>query len=144
MTALAPHLTAFFQERLAVELHASVNTCDSYAYAFKLLLGYASKRLKCTPSRIELEQIDAPLVVAFLNDLQATRANGSGSRNARLAAIKSFVHYMEYRVQTLRDESPHNNTRRIKSTVRRLGENLPRSRHDARGGGSSRASRDNL
>ena len=98
MTSLAPHLTAFFQERLAVELHASVNTCDSYAYAFKLLLGYASKRLKRSPSRIELEQIDAPLVVAFLNDLQATRANGSGSRNARLAAIKSFMHYMEYRV----------------------------------------------
>jgi integrase/recombinase XerD len=104
MTALAPHLTAFFQERLAVELHASVNTCDSYAYAFKLFLGYASKRLKCTPSRIELEQIDAPLVVAFLNDLQATRANGSGSRNARLAAIKSFMHYMEYRVPSAMDQ----------------------------------------
>ena len=104
MTALASHLTAFFQERLAVELHASVNTCDSYAYAFKLLLGYASKRLKCTPSQIELEQIDAPLVVAFLNDLQATRANGSGSRNARLAAIKSFMHYMEYRVPSAMDQ----------------------------------------
>ena len=104
MTALAPHLTAFFQERLAVELHASVNTCDSYAYAFKLLLGYASKRLKCTPSRIEFEQIDAPLVVAFLNDLQATRANGSGSRNARLAAIKSFMHYMEYRVPSAMEQ----------------------------------------
>jgi site-specific recombinase XerD len=104
MTTLAPHLTAFFQERLAVELHASVNTCDSYAYAFKLLLGYASKRLKCTPSRMEFEQIDAPLVVAFLNDLQATRANGSGSRNARLAAIKSFMHYMEYRVPSAMDQ----------------------------------------
>jgi site-specific recombinase XerD len=69
-----------------------------------LLLGYASKRLKCTPSRIELEQIDAPLVVAFLNDLQATRANGSGSRNARLAAIKSFMHYMEYRVPSAMDQ----------------------------------------
>jgi site-specific recombinase XerD len=98
MTALAPHLTAFFQERLAVERHASVNTCDSYAYAFKLLLDYASKRLKRAPSRLELEQIDAPLVVAFLNDLQATRANGASSRNSRLAAIKSFMHYMEYRL----------------------------------------------
>jgi len=42
MSTLAPHLTAFFHERLAVERHASINTCDSYAYAFKLLLGYAS------------------------------------------------------------------------------------------------------
>lgn len=105
MTALAPHLTAFFQERLPIELHASVNTSDSYAYAFKLLLYYASKRLKVIPSRLELEQIDAPLVVAFLNDLQATRANGSSSRNARLAAIKSFMHYIEYRVPSALEQA---------------------------------------
>lgn len=98
MTALAPHLTAFFHERLAVERNASVNTSDSYAYAFRLLLDYASKRLKRAPSRLELEHIDASLVVGFLNALQATRANGASSRNARLAAIKSFMHYMEYRV----------------------------------------------
>jgi site-specific recombinase XerD len=98
MTALAPHLTAFFRERLAVERHVSINTSDSYAYAFKLLLAYASKRLKLAPARFELEQIDAPLVVSFLNDLQAARANGASSRNARLAAIKSFMHYIEYRV----------------------------------------------
>jgi site-specific recombinase XerD len=104
VTALAPHLTAFFQERLAIELHASVNTCDSYAHAFKLLLSYASKRLKRAPSRLELEQIDAPLVVAFLNDLQATRANGASSRNSRLAAIKSFMHYIEYRVPSALDQ----------------------------------------
>jgi integrase/recombinase XerD len=98
MTALAPHVTAFFQERLAVERRVSVNTCDSYAYAFKLLLDYASRRLKLAPSRLDLEQIDAPLIVAFLNDLQTTRANGANSRNVRLAAIKSFMHYMEHRV----------------------------------------------
>lgn len=98
MTALAPHVTAFFEERLAVERHASVNTSDSYAYAFKLLLDYASKRLKAAPSRLELEQIDAPLVAAFLKDLELVRRNGASSRNARLAAIKSFMHFMEHRV----------------------------------------------
>ena len=46
MTALAPHVSAFFQERLALERSASINTQDSYAYAFKLLLDYANKRLK--------------------------------------------------------------------------------------------------
>jgi len=97
MTALAPHLSAFFQQRLMLERQASANTCDSYAYAFKLLLTYASKRLKLTPSRLELEQIDAPLVVDFLNDLEATRSNTASSRNVRLAAIKSFMHFMEYR-----------------------------------------------
>jgi len=98
MTALAPHVTAFFQERLPLERAASVNTCDSYAYAFKLLLDYASKKLKVAPSRLELEQIDEPLVVGFLNHLETMRANRSSSRNVRLAAIKSFMHFMEYRV----------------------------------------------
>jgi integrase/recombinase XerD len=98
MTALAPHVSAFFQERLALERRASANTCDSYAYAFKLLLEYASKRLKVVPSRLELEQIDAPLIVGFLNDLEKTRSNQASSRNVRLAAIKSFMHFIQYRV----------------------------------------------
>lgn len=98
MTAIAPHITAFFQERLTLERRVSINTCDSYAYAFKLLLNYASKRLNIAPSRMELEKIDAPLVVSFLNHLETTRSNGASSRNVRLAAIKSFMHFMEYRV----------------------------------------------
>src|SRR5215831_1632901 len=98
MTAIAPHITAFFQERLTLERRASIHTCDSYAYAFQLLLTYASKRLELPPSRLQFEQIDAPLVVSFLNDLESTRSNGASSRNVRLAAIKSFMHFMEYRV----------------------------------------------
>jgi len=97
MTPLAPHLTAFFQERLTLERQASINTCDSYAYAFKLLLNFASKRLKVAPSRLEFEQLDAPLVVAFLNDLESKRSNAASSRNVRLAAIRSFMRFMEYR-----------------------------------------------
>jgi site-specific recombinase XerD len=97
MTPLAPHVTAFFQQRLPVERRASPHTSDSYAYAFKLLLAYASKRLHVPPSALHLEQIDAPLVVAFLNDLEATRANRPSSRNVRLAAIKSFMHFLEFR-----------------------------------------------
>jgi integrase/recombinase XerD len=98
MTAIASHVTAFFQQRLTLECNASVNTCDSYAYAFKMLLEYASKRLRTAPSRLELEQIDAPLVVSFLNHLEGARSNGPSSRNVRLAAIKSFMRFMEYRV----------------------------------------------
>ena len=97
MTAIAPHVTAFFQERLTLERQVSIHTCDSYAYAFQLLLTYASKRLHVAPSCLGFEQIDAPLVVSFLNDLEATRSNGASSRNVRLAAIKSFMHFMEYR-----------------------------------------------
>jgi integrase/recombinase XerD len=104
MTALAPHLSAFFEQRLTLECGASVNTRDSYAYAFKLLLEYTSKRLKVAPSRMEVEQIDAPMVVDFLNDLETTRSNGASSRNVRLAAIKSFMHFLEYRVPPVMEQ----------------------------------------
>jgi integrase/recombinase XerD len=98
MTAIAPHLTAFFEHRLPLERRASEHTRDSYAYAFKLLLTYASQRLTVTPSQLTLEQIDAPLVTDFLNDLEQRRGNRPSSRNVRLAAIKSFMHFLEYRV----------------------------------------------
>jgi integrase/recombinase XerD len=98
MTMLAPHVTAFFNERLTLERRASIHTCDSYAYAFKLLLQYASKQLKTAPARMEFEQLDAPLVAAFLDHLETARSNGVSSRNVRLAAIKSFMHFMEYRL----------------------------------------------
>ena len=98
MTPLAPNLTAFFEQHLMLERQRSEQTRDSYAYAFKLLLTYASERLKVAPSQLALEQLDAPLVRDFLNALETTRRNGPSSRNARLAAIKSFMHFLEYRV----------------------------------------------
>ena len=98
MTLIAPHIAAFLQQRLPVERRASPNTCDSYAHAFKLLFQYASQCLKVPPSELNLEQIDASLIVNFLGHLEAARGNGAGSRNIRLAAIKSFMHFMEYRV----------------------------------------------
>jgi integrase/recombinase XerD len=105
MTAIAPHVTAFFHQRLTLERRVSANTCDSYAYAFKMLLGYASKRLKTVPSKLQLEQIDAPMVVSFLNHLEAGRSNGASSRNVRLAAIKSFMRFIEYRVPSALEQT---------------------------------------
>ena len=98
MTAIAPHLAAFFQQRLPFERNVSRHTSDSYAYAFKLLLEYASERYQIRPSQLNVEQIDAPFVISFLNHLETSRANNPSSRNARLAAIKSFMHYLEYRM----------------------------------------------
>jgi integrase/recombinase XerD len=37
MTALAPHITAFFEQRLPIERGASECTRESYAYTFQLL-----------------------------------------------------------------------------------------------------------
>jgi site-specific recombinase XerD len=98
MTPIASHVTAFLQQRLPVERGASENTCESYAYAFKLLFEYASSRLKVAPSQLHLEQLDAPLIVNFLDHLETARGNSANARNIRLAAIKSFMRFMEYRV----------------------------------------------
>jgi len=104
MIPLAPHLTSFFQQRLPIERGVSSHTSDSYAHAFRLLLEYASERLHVPPSGLYLEQIDAHLVVDFLNYLEAVRTNRPSSRNVRLAAIKSFMHFLEFREPSAMDQ----------------------------------------
>lgn len=103
-TPIAPHITAFLRERLPLERRASQNTCDTYAYSFQLLFQFASTRLGVTPSGLQFEQIDAPLVMAFLEHLQNQRGNSGRTRNVRLAAIKSFMRYMEYRLPSALDQ----------------------------------------
>jgi hypothetical protein len=98
MTDLAPHLSAYLRERLPLERQASPHTCDTYAYAFRLLVTFAAQRLHTTPSALAIEQLDAPLILAFLEHLETVRHNRPKSRNARLAAIKAFAHFVEYRV----------------------------------------------
>ena len=104
MTLLAPHLTAFLAERLPKERRASVHTCDTYAYAFKLLVVWAAERLRTTPSALTLEQLDAPCLLTFLEYLETDRKNSVRSRNARLAALKSFARFVEYRVPACVDQ----------------------------------------
>lgn len=98
MTNIAPHMTAYLRQRLPVERAASQHTCDTYAYAFQILLDFASHKLAVTPSALQLEHLDAPLVLEFLEHLQSTRGNAPRTRNARLTAIKSFMHFVEHRV----------------------------------------------
>ena len=124
MTPIAPHITAFLQQRLPIERRASDNTCESYAYAFKLLFEYASDCLKIPPSQLNLEQIDAPLVVAFLSHLETARSNGPNSRNTRLAAIKSFMHFVEYRVPSALEQIRRVLALPVKKTDSRLVKHL--------------------
>src|SRR5215475_7392719 len=104
MTLLAPHITKFLRERLPIERRASEHTCDTYAHSFRLLFQYAAKRLGTTPSKLQLEQIDARLVVAFLQHLETERKNEAVTRNGRLAAIKSFMRYIEFQVPSALDQ----------------------------------------
>lgn len=104
MTPLAPHITAFLRERLPIDRRASEHTCDTYAHAFRLLFQYAATRLVTTPSQLHLEQIDAQMVLAFLQHIETERKNGAVTRNNRLAAIKSFMRYIEYQVPSALDQ----------------------------------------
>lgn len=104
MIPIAPHISAFLRERLPHERGASVHTCVSYAYSFQLLFEFASRRFGVTPSELALEQINASLVIDFLAYLETERDNSAATRNARLAAIKSFMHFLEYRVPALLEQ----------------------------------------
>ncbi|BCH19694.1 tyrosine-type recombinase/integrase [Mesorhizobium sp. L-2-11] len=97
MTALAPHLTAYLLEHLPRDRGASRHTVDSYAYTFQLLVGFAAQRLRVRPCEIEIEQLGAEMILDFLDHIEAERANTPRTRNARLAAIKSFFRFLEYR-----------------------------------------------
>ena len=104
MTPIAPHITAFLRKRLAVDQRASPHTCDTYAYAFQLLFEFMSRKLGVAPADLQLEQIDAPLVLEFLGHLQNDRHNSPRTRNARLAAIRSFMRFIEHRVPSALDQ----------------------------------------
>ena len=97
MTPIAPLIEAFLNETLTRQRGASRHTRDSYALSFQLLFVFAAKRLKVPPSALTLEQLDAGLISAFLEHLEDKRKNAPVTRNVRLAAIKSFFRFLEYR-----------------------------------------------
>ena len=97
MTPIAPHITAFLRDYLVRQRGASEHTRDSYALSFQLLFTFASQELKRAPSDLLLEDIDALMVTRFMDYLETTRGNTRATRNVRLAAIKSFFRFLEFR-----------------------------------------------
>jgi len=73
--------------------NVSARTVASYRDTFRLLLGYAEIRLKKCAVSLAMADLDAPFVLAFLDHLENERGNSVRTRNARLAAIRSFLHY---------------------------------------------------
>jgi site-specific recombinase XerD len=94
MSTLAPTLQAWFTERLIGQRAASPNTIGAYKTTLRLLLVYASQRTGKTPSALDVADIDAPLITAFLNHLERDRHNRVATRNNRLAAIHSLFAYL--------------------------------------------------
>jgi integrase/recombinase XerD len=97
VSTLAPTLQAFFTDRLARQRQASPHTIAAYRDAIKLLLAFAAGQTGKPPSRLDIADLDAPLIGAFLNQLETGRGNSVRTRNARLAAIHSLFRYAALR-----------------------------------------------
>jgi integrase/recombinase XerD len=96
MTTLAPLLERFFTDRLLRERNASPHTVAAYRDAFRLLLQFAQRRLSKSPSQLRLDQLDAKFIGTFLDHLETERKASVRTRNARLAAIRSFFRYIAF------------------------------------------------
>jgi integrase family protein with SAM-like domain len=90
-------LQDFFARRLIAERGASTRTVVAYREAFELLLGFVEQRTGKPPSTLVLADLDAPVVLDFLDHLETERGNSARTRNARLAAIHSFMRYVAVR-----------------------------------------------
>jgi site-specific recombinase XerD len=89
-------LQRFFTQRLMQQKKVSPHTLCSYRDTFRLLLRFAIKKLHATPEQLSIEQIDAPFVTTFLNDLESSRGVSARTRNLRLTAIRSFFRFASY------------------------------------------------
>ena len=97
MTAIAATMQAFFTERLIAQRRASPHTIAAYRDTWRLLLGFAAQRTRTSPCRLDIADLDAPMISAFPGHLEHQRGNTIRSRNARLAAIHSLFDFAALR-----------------------------------------------
>jgi site-specific recombinase XerD len=88
---------AFFVEHLLNQKHASPRTLATYRDAFRLLLRFVRETHGVEPAALTVDNLDAPVILAFLDHIERQRANSIRSRNARLAAIRSFFRFVQMR-----------------------------------------------
>ena len=93
MTALAPILQGFFTDKLIRQRRAGPNTLAAYRDTCRLLLEFAFRTTGHAPSSLDIAEMDAGLITAFLTHLETARGNTAATRNARLAAIHSLFRY---------------------------------------------------
>jgi integrase/recombinase XerD len=97
MSALAPTLQAFFTDRLIRQRQASPHTVAAYRDTLRLLVRFAAERRGSEPSQLDIGDLDASLISAFLDHREHDRGNSIRTRNARLAAIRSLFRYAALR-----------------------------------------------
>ena len=94
--SFAPLLERYFTQRLMRERQASPHTISSYRDTFRQFLKFVQQRLHKPPANLGFEEIDAPLIVAFLDDLEKRQGVSVRSRNLRLTAIHSLFRYAAF------------------------------------------------
>lgn len=97
MSALAPTLQAFFTDRLVRQRQASPHTVAAYRDTMRLLVRLATARRGVEPSKLEIDDLDATVISAFLDHREHDQGNGIRTRNARLAAIRSLFRFAALR-----------------------------------------------
>ena len=96
LTSFAALLECFFTQRLMQQRQVSPHTISSYRDTFRQFLKFIQRQLHRPPSSLTFEEIDAPLIVAFLDDLEKHQGISVRSRNLRLTAIHSFIRYAAF------------------------------------------------
>jgi site-specific recombinase XerD len=94
--SLAALLERFFTQRLMQQRQASPHTIRSYRDSFHQFLKFTKQRLGKAPSRLAFQEIDAPLITAFLDHLEQHRGLSARSRNLRLTALRSFFRFAAF------------------------------------------------
>ena len=94
---LGPLLRAFFADHLVQQRTVSPQTVNAYRDAFRLLLTFLDQHHQRKPDALTLDDLDAPVILAFLDHLEENRGNSVQSRNARLTAVRSFVRFAALR-----------------------------------------------
>ena len=94
-TAFAHQLTAFLTKHLPSQRNASAHTIKAYRDSFVLFLRYCRDERRCPPDRIDIADIDAPVILDYLEFLCKNRRCSASTRNARLAAMRSFFRFVQ-------------------------------------------------
>jgi len=97
MTLIAPTLQGFFTDRLTRQLQASPRTIASYRDTLRLLLCFTQERAGKQPAKLDWDDLNEPLISAFLEHLETDRHNSARTRNLRLTAIRSLFKYAALR-----------------------------------------------
>jgi site-specific recombinase XerD len=93
MTAFTACLQAYFTTYLTGQKSASGHTIDAYRDTFRLLLRHLNAEYGIAPDAVEFTDLGVATLTGFLSHLETKRHNSTRTRNARLAAIHSFLHY---------------------------------------------------